>query len=157
MDSPSKILMLQEEGWQVKTKLICYDTLPEEAVQIREEVFMREQGFQEEFDEIDGRAVHLVLYCDGSPAAVCRFYQDRMNGEYLIGRLAVRKAYRGKGIGAVLLSEAEKEIERRGGRMAALHAQRQAQPFYEKQGYAAYGETDFDEGCPHVWMKKRLS
>lgn len=97
MDSPSKILMLQEEGWQVKTKLICYDTLPEEAVQIREEVFMREQGFQEEFDEIDGRAVHLVLYCDGSPAAVCRFYQDRMNGEYLIGRLAVRKAYRGKG------------------------------------------------------------
>ena len=101
MDSPSKILMLQEEGWQVKTKLICYDTLPEEAVQIREEVFMREQGFQEEFDEIDGRAVHLVLYCDGSPAAVCRFYQDRMNGEYLIGRLAVRKAYRGKGIGAV--------------------------------------------------------
>ncbi|HJC57722.1 MAG TPA: GNAT family N-acetyltransferase [Candidatus Eisenbergiella intestinipullorum] len=140
----------------MQEKVIIYDSLPEEAIRIREEVFMQEQGFQEEFDEIDGIAAHLVLYCGGSPAAVCRFYQDRVEDGWLIGRLAVRKPYRGKGIGAVLLSEAEKEIERRGGRAAVLHAQRQAQPFYEKQGYAAYGETDFDEGCPHVWMKKSL-
>lgn len=142
--------------WNVIKKVTVWDTLPTETIQIREEVFMCEQGFQEEFDETDGHAVHLVLYCDGFPAAVCRFYQDRTEDGYLIGRLAVRKAYRGKGLGAVLLSEAEKEIERRGGRTASLHAQRQAQPFYEKQGYAAYGETDFDEGCPHAWMKKNL-
>ena len=140
----------------VKAEVAVYDTLPKEAIQIREEVFMREQGFQEEFDEIDGYAVHLVLFCDGFPAAVGRFYEDEEKGGYLFGRLAVRRAYRGKNLGALLLAEAEREIRKAGGRSVRLHAQRQAQPFYEKQGYTAYGETDFDEGCPHVWMKKRL-
>lgn len=141
----------------MKTKIVSYYTLPKEAVKIREEVFMCEQGFHEEFDEIDRYAVHLVLFCDGIPEAACRFYQDQKKDEYLIGRLAVRKPCRGKGLGAVLLAAAEEKIRDRGGRAACLHAQRQAQAFYEKQGYTAFGDTDFDEGCPHVWMKKRLA
>ena len=141
----------------MKNSVAVYHSLPEEAREIREEVFVREQGFQEEFDEIDGYAVHLVLFCDGTPAAVCRFYTQKEEGGYVFGRLAVRKAYRGRSLGALLLAEAEREIKKAGGRTVRLHAQRQAQPFYEKQGYAAYGETDFDEGCPHVWMEKRLA
>ena len=35
-----------------------------------------------------------------------------------------------------------------------LHAQLQAKPFYEKLGFKAYGEIDYDEDCPHTWMKK---
>ena len=42
-----------------------YDNLPEEAKTIRRAVFMEEQGFQEEFDEIDGQAGHLVMF-DGA-------------------------------------------------------------------------------------------
>ena len=34
---------------------------------IREEVFMQEQGFKNEFDDIDDSATHIVLYDDGSP------------------------------------------------------------------------------------------
>ena len=26
--------------------------------------------------------------------------------------------------------------------------------FYEKLGFKAYGEIDYDEYCPHTWMKK---
>ena len=36
----------------------------------------------------------------------------------------------------------------------SLHAQLQAKPFYEKLGFVAYGEIDYDEDCPHTWMKK---
>ena len=61
----------------MKNSVAVYHSLPEEARKIREEVFVREQGFQEEFDEIDGYAVHLVLFCDGTPAAVCRFQAEQ--------------------------------------------------------------------------------
>ena len=146
---------MMERGREMEKRIVSYGRLPEEAVRIREEVFMKEQGFQEEFDEIDGHASHLVLFCDGAPAATLRFWQDQTEGKgWMIGRLAVRKEYRGKGLGAELLAAAGEEVRKAGGKTVRLHAQRQAQPFYEGQGYAAYGETDFDEGCPHVWMKK---
>lgn len=73
-----------------------YHTLPEEARQIREKVFVQEQHFQEEFDGTDRRAVHLVLYQGGSPAATCRYFQGVSPKEYLVGRMAVLKPFRGK-------------------------------------------------------------
>ena len=58
-------------------KFKVYNKLPDEAVKIREEVFVREQGFENEFDEIDDNAWHIVLFWDDAPAAVCRFYKER--------------------------------------------------------------------------------
>ena len=43
------------------------------------------------------------------------------------------------------------------GNTIRLHAQISAKGFYEKQGYAAYGEEDLDEDCPHIWMRKTLT
>ena len=52
--------------------------LCEDAARIRKEVFVEEQGFQKEFDEIDPIALHVVLYRDGEPAATGRlFRRDR--------------------------------------------------------------------------------
>lgn len=132
----------------------AYDTLPEEAVKIRTAVFVEEQGFNEEFDTVDDISTHLVLFSDGAAAAVCRFYFDNERNEYLIGRLAVMKNYRGKGFGADLVKEAERLIISKGGKSISLHSQCQAQPFYEKLGFKPFGESDFDEDCPHQWMNK---
>ena len=38
-----------------------------------------------------------------------------------------------------------------------LHAQLQAVPFYEKLGFQAYGEIEYEEHCPHTWMKKIIT
>ena len=138
-------------------EIVVYHTLPEEAAEIRDSVFVQEQGFCSEFDETDREAVHLVLKIDGIPAGTCRLFKGETEGEYLVGRLAVRKEYRGKGLGADLMAGAEKKIRSIGGNMIVLHAQQQARPFYEKQGYSAYGEGDLDEGCPHIWMRKYLN
>lgn len=135
----------------------AYDKLPQEAVQIRMAVFVEEQGFNEEFDTIDDISTHLVLFCDDKAAAVCRFYFDDIKKEYLIGRLAVLPQYRGKGYGADLVIQAERMIRSRGGSSISLHSQCQAQRFYEKLGFSAYGESDFDEDCPHQWMTKSLN
>lgn len=134
-----------------------YDKLPEEAQEIREEVFMKEQGFCDEFDETDMHAKHLVLYDENIPIATCRFYKRDLSEDYIIGRIAVIKQYRGRNIGACLLAEAEAEIRKMGGKRIFLHAQKRVEKFYEKQGYSGYGEIDLDENRPHIWMKKIIA
>ncbi len=134
-----------------------YDALPDEAVEIRRNVFVEEQGFHNEFDEIDKHAKHILLYDNNFPVATCRFFEDDAAGNYFIGRLAVIKQYRGKNLGSLLLKCAETEIEKNGGKYAFLHAQIGAVKFYEKNGYMKYGEMDFDESCPHIWMRKIFS
>lgn len=130
--------------------------LPPDAIAIRQEVFMEEQGFQDEFDAIDEIAVHLVLYENGEPVAVCRYYPDTEPGCYLFGRLAIRKPYRSGGRGRILLAAAEEEIRASGGRRISLSAQVRVQGFYEKCGYCAEGEIYLDEDCPHIRMEKIL-
>ena len=48
-----------------------YNNLPDEAKEIRLEVFVKEQGFEEEFDDIDETAAHIVLF-DGSQKGFSR-------------------------------------------------------------------------------------
>lgn len=133
-----------------------YDKLCNEAKYIRIKVFVEEQGFREEFDTDDNISTHLVVFDDERAVATGRFYYDKARQEYLIGRLAVLREYRSRGIGAQLVCEAERLIKAKGGKSVFLHAQCRAKVFYEKLGYTAYGESDFDEDCPHQWMKKTL-
>lgn len=41
----------------------------EDAFEIRRRVFMEEQGYTDEFDDIDDTCIHIVLYKEGEPAA----------------------------------------------------------------------------------------
>lgn len=133
-----------------------YHTLPKEAMYIREEVFMKEQGFENEFDETDQIAVHYVLFDDDTPIACCRYFPDNEPNCYLIGRIAVLKAYRGRQLGARLLADAEVHIKQNGGIKLSLSAQLRVQGFYEKQGYTPMGEVYMDEHCEHIHMEKSL-
>lgn len=138
-------------------KITIYESLPEEAKEIREEVFIREQGFQEEFDGIDHEAVHLVLYDeDGLPVATCRIFWNAVMDSYAIGRLAVIKKYRGRNIGALMLEKAETYVREKGGKDLVLHAQCRAADFYKKSGFTEFGKIEDEQGCPHIWMKKNI-
>lgn len=133
-----------------------FGSLTEEAKQIREEVFVEEQGFLQEFDETDAKADHLVWYEAGEAAATCRYYAGEEKGVYWLGRLAVRKRFRGRQIGAKLLSAAEEQIRAKGGSAIHLSSQVREKEFYVKCGYHAVGEEYRDEYCPHIEMKKEL-
>lgn len=136
--------------------ILTYNTLPNDALKIRQIVFIKEQGFHNEFDEIDKYAKHIVLYKNNSPVATCRYFKDELTGQYLIGRIAVVKQYRGKNLGSFILKYAETEIEKSGGKCVFLHAQIGAKNFYEKHGYKQCREMDYEESCPHFWMCKML-
>lgn len=132
-----------------------YNALPDNAKLIRTEVFVEEQGFKNEFDESDEKCLHLVIFSDGTPAATGRIFPPQ-NGICVIGRIAVRKDFRGNKLGAEavrLLEEKAREME---AERTALSAQYRVMGFYEKLGYRASGEIYNDEFCPHIHMEKNL-
>lgn len=138
-------------------KIVSYEGLPDEARQIRQMVFVEEQGFCEEFDRTDDEAVHFIVYMeDSQPVATCRvFWNTDVNG-YVLGRFAVLREYRGENIGAAMMREVEKYVQKAGSKSLALHAQCQVSGFYRKLGFVEYGEVEDEQGCPHVWMKKEI-
>lgn len=130
------------------------NTLSEDEKMIRETVFIEEQKFKIEFDDIDDIATHIVMYLDNQPVGCCRLYKQE--NEYHIGRIAVLKPYRGKGYGEKILLEAEKVAKKMGADSISLSAQVRASGFYEKLDYKKHGEIYFDEYCEHIAMKKDI-
>ena len=134
-----------------------YHALPEDAAFIRKTVFVDEQGFTDEFDDIDAAAKHIVLYSDEKqPIATCRFFEDRKHNAYIVGRIAVLKEFRKSRCGTALLQEAERQVRSIGVKKLMLAAQVQAKGFYERLGYSIVGEEFLEEHCPHIWMHKNL-
>ncbi len=89
-----------------------------EAKQIRQTVFVEEQGFHNEFDAMDAEAWHVVLWKDEHAIATGRTFPAQ--GEthaWTIGRVAVRKPYRGQGIARWLYGN----WKRLRGNMARFH------------------------------------
>lgn len=130
-------------------------TLPEAAHALRQEVFIDEQGFAQEFDEQDRSAFHITLYEDGQAVACCRIFPDGP-AAWHVGRVAVRKSCRGRGLGAQVMAQAEAAGAARGAAVMVLSAQVQAAGFYQRLGYKQIGGVYLDEHCPHVRMEKRL-
>ena len=133
---------------------VFFNNLSEYSREIREEVFVKEQNFKEEFDTIDNIATHMVLFLDNVAIGTGRFYKE--NEDYHIGRIAVLKEYRAKGYGKIILQELENKIKEVGGEKVVLSSQKQAMNFYKKLGYIETGDFYFDEHCPHIKMVKYL-
>lgn len=133
-----------------------YNNLWEDEKNIRIEVFIREQGFVNEFDDIDNRAVHCVLYKDEKAMAVGRLFKGEKEGEYVIGRVAVLKEYRKLHLGSEIIKKLEAKALELGGKVINISAQCRVKDFYKKLGYEEASEIYYDEYCEHVKMIKKL-
>lgn len=100
-------------------------------------------------DEHDAVCVHALAYGpDGTPAGTGRLLPDGH-----IGRMAVRRPQRGRGVGAMLLTRLMEEARRRGHRQVVLAAQLHAQAFYAVHGFVAEGPVFLDAGIDHINMR----
>lgn len=136
-----------------------YSYMHQDIIDIRTEVFVVEQEFKEEFDDIDNNCTFLVMYDSDKPIAMCRYFkvEDKAyDNTYAIGRIAVIKECRGKGIGSIIVAEGEKRIREMGAQYAVLSAQLRAEEFYKKLGYVSEGNTYYEEWCEHIKMRKEL-
>lgn len=131
-----------------------YKELPQEARMIREKVFIKEQGFQDEFDDIDNEAIHFVIFDHHQPIGCARMYAHHQ--QMILGRIAVLSEYRHHHIGSQILKALEEHALELGYHEVILSAQVRAVNFYQYNGYMSYGEEYLDEFCPHIHMKKVL-
>ncbi|OOC53173.1 MULTISPECIES: GNAT family N-acetyltransferase [Nocardiopsis] len=124
---------------------------------IRGAVFVAEQEvpIEEEWDERDATADHLLALDGGVPVGTVRLV-DLGGGTGLLGRLAVLPKGRGNGTGAALVRAAEERARERGLGAVELHAQTHALGFYAQLGYTAHGEEFLDAGIPHLHMVREL-
>ena len=125
---------------------------------VREAVFIREQGVpvELEWDEFDADCIHLIAV-DAAENAIgtARLLQQGENGG--IGRMAVLKEWRGKGVGDALMRHLLKEAAALEIQQLTLNAQAYAVGFYARFGFAAMGNQFLEAGIPHVKMALRLA
>lgn len=128
-----------------------------DAYLVREEVFVKEQGFSPdiEHDDKDLIAQHLVGYVDSSPVCTLRLFEEKP-GVFHLGRVAVLKPLRGCRLGSAMLQTAEEEALSLGGVKLVLGSQYESAAFYEKAGYNKKGDVFFEGGKAHILMYKIL-
>ncbi len=124
---------------------------------IRLEVFVQEQNvpLEEEYDDADATARHYIAEEAGVPVGCARLLTDGDGA--LIGRVAVRRTWRGRGVGAALCRRAMEDCRALGCTRIRINAQVRAIGFYEKLGFRAEGEVFLDAGIDHRRMELTLS
>lgn len=140
----------------VEVRLAGSDDLPA-VYALRHEVFVLGQDVPEDLerDEHDEVCDHAVALRDCAVVGTGRLLTGA-DGVGTIGRMAVAAAQRGAGVGARVLARLEDRASERGLRAVELHAQLHARRFYERAGYAAFGDPYEEAGIAHVSMRKQL-
>lgn len=126
-----------------------WDQLQQDAKLIRELVFISEQNIpeQDEWDDQDAISQHFVVYDQNQPIATARLLANNS-----VGRVAVLKAYRGQGIGRLIMLEIIAYAQAQKRPNLKLSSQVHAISFYEKLGFSIQGD-EYDEcGIPHIEM-----
>lgn len=122
---------------------------------VRRMVFIDEQGVPEalEWDEHDAVSAHwLAVAADDEPVGCVRLLPDGH-----LGRMAVLRGWRGRGVGTALLGAVLHAARARGHRALRLSAQTHAAAFYARAGFVVHGAEYEEAGIPHVAMEKILS
>jgi len=121
---------------------------------VRETVFVHEQQvpLDEEWDDLDPQCEHvLAVDLEHRPIGTGRLTPGRK-----IGRMAVMKDWRGRGVGEAILLALVERARARGWVEVSLHAQVSAEGFYARAGFAPEGERFMEAGIEHITMRRAL-
>lgn len=129
------------------------------AFAVRERVFCEEQGVprEEEIDERDEQALHLVAL-DPESRRVIGTLRLLFDGDSAkVGRVAVEREWRRRGVAARMLERALAQARGRGCSRVLLASQLEARSVYERAGFVVESEPFEEAGIEHVWMGLRLT
>ena len=140
-----------------------WNVLGQDAMRLRMQVFVREQGIPVEIeaDEFDVTSLHAVAINGlGMCVATGRMLPSANEADRAdvmrIGRMAVARPLRGTQLGRQVLDALVDAARRHGKRQVELHAQRTAENFYRRAGFTVQGEPYEEAGIPHISMTKDL-
>lgn len=136
-----------------QVKLADWARARERASEIRFAVFVEEQGVpaELEMDQADASSLHALAYHGGEAVGTGRLLPDGH-----IGRMAVIKAWRGRGVGGLILDRLVAAARERGDSAVLLSAQVHALGFYRAHGFEAEGPVYQEAGIDHQAMRRAL-
>lgn len=131
-----------------------WKTLQHDCERVRLMVFVAEQHVpkEEELDEWDAKSRHFIARDAQHMVMGCA----RLLPTGQIGRLAVLKPFRKRGVGGALLEAVLRSAKAAGMREVWMHAQTHAEGFYVAHGFAPEGERFMEAGIEHIMMRKAL-
>jgi predicted GNAT family N-acyltransferase len=140
---------------------VCLATTDEEredAFDVRHDVFVAEQGVDEdiEYDDREDVATHFVAYDDGDAIGAARL-REPDPGVGKVERVAVRESRRGEGWGRRLMDAVEATARERDLETLVLHSQTHVEGFYSELGYRTTSDVFEEANIPHVEMEKSLT
>ena len=140
-----------------------WNLLGQDAMRLRMQVFVREQGIPVEIeaDAFDVTALHAVAInglgqCVATGRMLPSANADDRADVMRIGRMAVARPLRGTQLGRQVLDALVDTARRQGKRRVELHAQRTAEPFYRRAGFVVLGAPYEEAGIAHITMVKDL-
>ena len=138
----------------VRIELMGWDQAQTIAGPIRFAIFVGEQNVPPgiELDDKDAGCRHAVAFDDAGKA----IGTGRLLPDGHIGRMAVVKDWRRRGIGALILKALIEEARKQGHKEVVLSAQLQAAEFYREHGFEAEGKVYQEAGILHQAMRRKL-
>jgi len=101
-------------------------------------------------------SLHLVATGGGRVVGCVLFHPESERSGRLL-QMAVSPELQKRHVGTGLVRRLEDEVSGRGFREVTLHARAAAVSFYERLGYACFGEPFTEVGLPHRHMCRSLS
>lgn len=141
-------LALEALGPDVEVEEVAWSTTEAALRQIRQAVFIEEQGIPAdlEWDDADEEARHFAARRSGEIVGTGRLLDTGQ-----IGRMAVLPAHRGHGIGRAILDVAVAAARKQGDNIFLL-AQADVVSFYEAAGFVCRGAEFEEAGIKHQEM-----
>jgi len=119
---------------------------------VREAVFIVEQRVPKalEWDDHDPLSAHVIAEDEAGKA----IGTGRLLPDGHIGRMAVLRAWRGRGVGGAMLHALMAIARERGLASLVLSSQLHAVGFYQRHGFRTHGEPYLEAGIPHIGMRR---
>lgn len=135
-------------------KLVASDEELRDALEVRRQVFVQEQGVSEdlEYDGYDSEALHMVVK-DGNKVIGTARVRFPTTNQAKIERMAILKPFRHRGIGSNIISFLKEELKGRQIEHVILHAQCAVTEFYKSFGFEETGLPFWDAGIRHIEMQ----
>lgn len=129
-------------------------TLGAAAMTVRERVFIKEQGVPAEIerDANDATSRHVVAFGPNDEV----IGTGRLLSDGHVGRLAVLKKWRSKGVGAALFERLLELAREAGMQHLELNAQTPVAGFYARYGFVTQGAEFYEAGLPHITMARAV-
>ncbi|MCP1122896.1 GNAT family N-acetyltransferase [Bacillus sp. AFS018417] len=140
----------------MQAKFVQNEEELKDAFSVRKQVFVDEQNVssEEEYDEYEHVAKHVVLYDEDVPVGAGRF--RIVDGIGKMERVCVLSSHRQRGAGKIIMNALEALAKEEALPKLKLHAQTHAEPFYNKLGYETISDVFMEADIPHVVMIKKL-